>query len=451
MLYGTAPYSLVANAMAAAFVSFAADPWVSHSRNVLWLSLLLAVCAVRGMLVWAYFRRRRQPAEARQWLFYFLASAAVMGAVWGALGAGALQPIAPWLMLYEGMLLMGLLGAAMAALYPHTPVFVAFVLPLTVPFVIRASFAPAPLRQGAVAVALSVAAAIVGARKICAATRANIRLKLEAAALAAQHQQAKESAEAASRTKSAFLANMSHELRTPLNAIIGYSELLREVTAEERLEHLSTDLAHIERSGKQLLALIGDVLDLAKIDAKRFDVAIEPIEVAYLLEAITASGRTLAKTRENRFTVTVAPDVDTVLADAKALRQILLNLISDACKFTDQGEVRLTVRTEPHRDGHAPRRLCFAVSDTGLGIPRDHVPLIFDDFHMVDSSSTRRNGGTGLGLAIVRRLADLIGATLEVESELGRGSTFRVYLPMAEMAKVQPVRRYEPELRQSVF
>jgi signal transduction histidine kinase len=95
--------------------------------------------------------------------------------------------------------------------------------------------------------------------------------------------------------------------------------------------------------------------------------------------------------------------------------------------------------------------LCFAVSDTGLGIPRDHVPLIFDDFHMVDSSSTRRNGGTGLGLAIVRRLADLIGATLEVESELGRGSTFRVYLPMAEMAKVQPVRRYEPELRQSVF
>ncbi|MBM3772515.1 MAG: HAMP domain-containing histidine kinase [Acidimicrobiia bacterium] len=445
MLYGTAPYSLAANAIAAILLSVTADPWVSHTRNVLWLCTLLVVCGGRGVLVWAFLRVPRQPEEAGRWSLYFLMGASLTGAVWGALGAGALQPIAPWLMLHEGMLPTALLGAAMAALYPHTPTFVAFVLPLTIPFVLRASVAPEPLRQGAVTVAVAVVAAIVGARKLCAATKANILLKLEAAALAVQYQQAKEAAETASRTKSAFLANMGHELRTPLNAIIGYSELLREVAADEQLTQFSTDLAHIEHSGKQLLALIGDVLDLAKIEAKRFDVAIEPIETAYVLEAVTTSGRAFAKTRENRFTVTVAPGVGVVLADPKALRQILVNLISNACKFTDHGEIRLTVSPEPHGNGHSPRRVCFAVSDTGPGIPREHLPLIFDDFHMVDSSSTRRNGGTGLGLAIVRRLADLLGATLDVESEPGRGSTFCVYVPAAEPSRAARTHEYAME------
>ncbi len=430
LLYAFSPHSIVATLIVTVLIAVSAWRWVDHQRTVLWVASAIVVSAGRGALIVAYRRAPRRVADARRWSLYFLIGAGLMGAVWGAIGAGALHPTEPWLILVEGMILIAVLASAVPSLYPFYPAFVAFALPLALPFVLRAGLSPAPLHLAALILAANVIVALGGTRRISDSTASTILLKIEAAELAVRHEQARHAAESASRTKSAFLANMSHELRTPLNAIIGYSELLGEIAAEDKLTQFTTDLKQIEQSGKHLLGLIGDVLDLAKIEASRFEIVHEPTEVAAILEDITASGEALARARRNRFAAHLAPDVDIVLTDANAVRQILLNLISNACKFTENGQVMLTVTrvadgTAPGTPGH----VCFAVADTGIGIPAEHLPLIFDDFHMVDSSSTRRTGGTGLGLAIVRRLAALLDGTLAVDSTLGVGSTFRLVIP----------------------
>ena len=151
-----------------------------------------------------------------------------------------------------------------------------------------------------------------------------------------------------------------------------------------------------------------------------------------VVEEVVAVGEALVRPRDNRFVVDIEPGPLTILTDARALRQILLNLVSNACTFTEQGEVHLRVHRV--RDPHGDTRVAFTVSDTGIGIPADHLPLIFDDFHMVDDSSTRKAGGTGLGLAIVRRLSDLLGGTLRVDSTVGKGSTFELTLPVPPSA-----------------
>ena len=452
MLYVFSPYSIAATVMAALILGVSAWDYEDRGRLQLWVAAALGVSLGRYVLVCAYRRSatRNDVEDAGLWRRRFLTGACIMGAVWGTLGAGALLPTEPVMVLIEGIVIAAILCSAVPSLYPSFPVFVAFVLPMVLPFVVRAALSPAPMPLGAIAMAVNLVIAIGGTRRISENKAANIRLKLRAAELADQHEQAKEAAEAASRAKSAFLANMSHELRTPLNAIIGYSELLSEIAAEERLSQFTTDLQQIEQAGKHLLGLIGDILDLAKIEAARFEITQEPVEVAYILEEIAASGLVLARTRRNHFEATVSPDVDVVVTDAKALRQILLNLVSNACKFTEDGRVALTVTYVPDDTGTG--RVCFSVTDTGLGIPADQLPLIFDDFHMVDSSSTRRAGGTGLGLAIVRRLAGLLHGALEVESTVGVGSTFRVYIPSGNVAACDArtpggSRRIEPQRR----
>ena len=428
MVYAFSPLAVVATLIAASIVSLSYRSWVSAPRNLVWLALAFAVSGGRAWLVRAYRRMPRSDADAGDWARYYLVGVAAAGSVWVLLGAGFLDSSEPWLYLVDGMILLAVIGSAVPSVYPLHPAFVVFAVPAATPFVIRALFQPAPLNLDGLAMFVHIVMALVGIGRISANNRTNIVLKLEAAEMAVAHQRAKEAAEAASRAKSAFLANMSHELRTPLNAIIGYSELLRDVARDDHLVQFEADLQQIESSGRHLLSLIGDVLDLAKIEAERFDVNREPLAVAEVIEEVLAIGEALAQPRENRFVADIESGTLVVVGDARALRQILLNLVSNACKFTEHGEVRLRVRRV--RGEHGEPRIAFAVSDTGIGIPQEHLPLIFDDFHMVDDSSTRKVGGTGLGLAIVRRLSDLLGGTLRVDSTVGEGSTFELTLPV---------------------
>ena len=428
MVYAFSPLAVAATIIAASIVSLSYRTWVTPARSLAWLALAFGVSGGRALLVWAYERRSTANDDSRRWARYYLIGVGAAGSTWGLLGAGVLDASEPWLYLVDGMILLAVIGSAVPSVYPLHPAFVVFAVPAAAPFVIRALFQPAPLNLGGLAMFVHVVMALVGIGRISANNRTNIVLKLEAAEMAVAHQRAKEAAEAASRAKSAFLANMSHELRTPLNAIIGYSELLRDVARDDHLVQFEADLQQIESSGRHLLSLIGDVLDLAKIEAERFEVVCEPMDATEVVEEVVAVGEALVRPRDNRFVVDIEPGPLTILTDARALRQILLNLVSNACTFTEQGEVHLRVHRV--RDPHGDTRVAFTVSDTGIGIPADHLPLIFDDFHMVDDSSTRKAGGTGLGLAIVRRLSDLLGGTLRVDSTVGQGSTFELTLPV---------------------
>ena len=237
---------------------------------------------------------------------------------------------------------------------------------------------------------------------------------------------AKEEAERASRIKSDFLANMSHELRTPLNAIIGYSQLLHEDALDRGEEETIADLKKIENAGKHLLGLINDILDLSKVEAGKMDVYIEAIDIHGLIREVQTMVTPLAAKNSNNLVIECAPELKTISSDLTKVKQSLLNLLSNACKFTNAGTVTLKVEARQTDRGDF---IDFTVSDTGIGMTPEQMGRLFNAFQQADSSTTRLYGGTGLGLAITRSLVRILGGDVTVTSEQGKGSNFILTLP----------------------
>ncbi len=235
------------------------------------------------------------------------------------------------------------------------------------------------------------------------------------------------------RLKSSFLANMSHELRTPLNAILGYSELLQEDATELGIHDFVSDLEKIQRAGKHLLAVINDILDFSKIEAGRMDLLLERFDVGALIEDVITAVRPLVEANRNDLDVLCPPDIGTMNADPTKVRQILINLLSNATKFTEEGKIKLAI-SRLGRDGF--EWVQFRVSDTGIGMTGKQLDSLFQPFIQGDISTTRKYGGTGLGLAITRGFCQMMAGSVEVESEPGRGSIFTVLLP-ADVADFQ--------------
>jgi PAS domain S-box-containing protein len=239
-------------------------------------------------------------------------------------------------------------------------------------------------------------------------------------------QRAMEQAEEANRTKSKFLANMSHELRTPLNAIIGITEMLKE-DAEDLGQHdFLEPLDRIHRAGNHLLHLINEILDLSKIEAGRLELQLEEVEVAALMKDIATTAEALAAKNHNRLEVHCPDDLGRMHSEPMRIRQIILNLLSNACKFTENGAVTLIAERDRANGGDW---FTFTVVDTGIGMTAEQMAKVFEEFSQADSSTTRRYGGTGLGLAISQRLCHLLGGDIAADSTPGVGSTFTVRLP----------------------
>ncbi len=242
--------------------------------------------------------------------------------------------------------------------------------------------------------------------------------------------EARETAEAANKAKSTFLASMSHELRTPLNAIIGYGEMLIEDAQDDGRDENAADLQKIVGAGKHLLGLINDILDLEKVAAGKMTVHCENVAVDEVVRDVTSTVKPLVEKNGNTLAVNVAPGFTTIWADAQKLRQCLLNLLSNASKFTDKGTITLDV----HHDGE---RIVFAVSDTGIGMTPEQMAKLFQPFAQADASTSRKYGGTGLGLALTKTFCEMMGGEVQVTSEIGRGSTFSVRLPVAPPARTE--------------
>jgi GAF domain-containing protein/CheY-like chemotaxis protein/HAMP domain-containing protein len=252
--------------------------------------------------------------------------------------------------------------------------------------------------------------------------------------------------EVASRHKSQFLANMSHELRTPLNAIIGITEmLLEDAQAAAKPDQIEAH-ERILRAGRHLLALINDILDLSKIEAGKLELSLESVALAPLIEDVVATIRPIAAKNANRVEVECPAEVGAIRADPTRLRQALLNLASNASKFTERGRIRIAVTRGPDDDDQD--WVSMVVSDTGIGMTTEQMAKLFEEFTQADASTTRRYGGTGLGLAISRRLCRMMGGDITVTSTPGQGSTFTIRLPAdgrpAQPAATEPGPRPSP-------
>jgi PAS domain S-box-containing protein len=269
-------------------------------------------------------------------------------------------------------------------------------------------------------------------------------------------QQAKEAAEAASRAKSVFLANMSHELRTPLNGILGLSELLKIDAQESGYEEFIPDLQQIRDSGLHLLSLIEDILDISKIEAGKMSLYLESFDISTLIVEVQSTIQPLVYKNNNALEIKCDSDLGTTIADRKRVKQVLLNLLSNAAKFTESGQITLEIKRQNYQNilnlqakalelnrstntfpvinkidlRLTSEWLVFSVIDTGIGMTVDQILKVFQPFVQADNGTTRKYGGTGLGLAICKSFCEMMGGNIVVESKLGIGSTFKFWLPI---------------------
>ena len=236
-----------------------------------------------------------------------------------------------------------------------------------------------------------------------------------------------QNAEQANKAKSNFLANMSHELRTPLNAIIGYSEILKEDADDRADEQTASDSFKITTAGKSLLSMINDILDLSKIEADKSELYLEPVKINMLIAEVRDIIEPLKYQNKNTLIFEQENNDLEIITDHTKLRQILINLLSNAMKFTAQGTVKLTIEQQRQ---NKKEYLCFHVSDSGVGMTDEQIKTLYMPFSQADSSTTRQYGGTGLGLTITKHFVDMLGGKITINSTPFKGSVFTVCIPL---------------------
>jgi signal transduction histidine kinase len=341
------------------------------------------------------------------------------------------------------IVLLGVFPVPAMLMYPVVPMIAAFflgrraglgvALVLSTAIVVLGSTLPQPdpvllATLSRTFVAVAMATTLMSALLAWTYEGARERAEDELRSLNVALDEARQVAEAANRSKTEFLRNISHELRTPLNSVVGHSELLREDLVELGRDNLVADVTQISDASEHMLALINELLDISRIEAGGLELRIGAVDLAVLARSVVETMRPLVAEQHNVLTLVLDTKLAPVVSDGRRLRQVLLNLLGNACKFTERGEITLAISVM--KDG----AVALKVRDTGIGMTAEQAARIFLAFVQVDDSQERRDRGSGLGLAITRRLVELLGGTITVTSEPGRGSEFCVMLPPRALA-----------------
>jgi len=439
MVYLHSPTTTGGSLVAGAFLI--AVMWNTVSRPILlgWGAALAIHQAFRMVNYRRYLAANPDPAASHYWGRLYILATTIAGCIWGSAGILFYVPESTLSQVYLCLILFGIASLTIPTLSLFAPAFYPLVVLVLLPFIVRL-LSSGHVEQIALAVPLIIALvlAITFGRRINRLIDESIRHAFENQALIEIAQRARLEAEQSSRAKSQFLATMSHELRTPLNAIIGYSELMTQHPGRYATEKAKDPLERILRAGRHLLNLINDLLDMAKIEAGKTSFRYEDVDVAALIRDAVETTRSLAEQTGNTVAVHSPAGLPLLRTDPKRLTQVFLNLLSNACKFTERGRVDISIAPKLIDDRNW---IEIAVADTGVGIEREQLDRLFEDFSQGDEAAQRKFGGTGLGLAISRRICRAMGGDLTVVSEPGKGSIFIARLPEhppAEIASQAP-------------